>query len=447
MEITRRHFLRLGGTIGAATVLAPAWLNATELRAAAAGQAPATGRKLVVMLLAGGNDGLNTVVPFGNGDYYSKRPVINIPQAKVLPLPGAPGIGLHPSLATLQSLYRQGRVAIVQGVGYDRPDLSHFGSMDIWQSGNPATRQASGWLGRYLDRTPGRGGAFRAVSIGNSLPKLLTGETTAGIAISSLGGFHFADGADTPGSDAARLHQGYLDCCSGATGDPATDALLSGGRTTVGAVRSIAALAKANSPSTATLADQVATAMTLLTSTLGVEIAMVTLGSFDDHAAENPNHDKLLGFVDAAIGLPRHGGGDRHPGEVPAHDLLGVRPPGQRGRQRGHRPRHRGADAPRRRRSRRRALRRPAVTLRPRSERQHGAGGRDARGVRHRPGGLARRTVRGSDPRVRAGRRHPPGALPALRHVAGGAGAPGDRLLRRGYAGTASRMRSWEPSG
>jgi uncharacterized protein (DUF1501 family) len=301
MQITRRHFLRLGGTLGAATVVAPMWLNATELHAAAAGAAPSTGRKLIVMLLAGGNDGLNTVIPYGSGDYYSKRPLINIPAAKVLPLPGAPGVGLHPGLAKLQSLYQQGRVAIVQGVGYDKPDLSHFGSMDIWQSGNPTARLGSGWLGRYLDRTPGRGGALRAVSIGNSLPKVLTGEQTSGVAISSLGGFHFDDGADAPNSEAARLHQGYLDCCGGASGDAPTDALLSGGRATVGAVRAVAALAK-GAPSTATLADQVATAMTLLTSSLGVEIAMVTLGSFDDHAAENPNHDRLLGLVDAAIG-------------------------------------------------------------------------------------------------------------------------------------------------
>ncbi len=193
-------------------------------------------------------------------------------------------------------------MAIVQGVGYDHPDLSHFGSMEIWQSGSPAVRVGSGWLGRYLDQTPGRGGALRAVSIGNSLPQLLTGEETSGVAISSLGGFHFADGADTPNSEAARLHQGYLGCCGGNSADPATDALLSGGRETVGAVRAVAALAKPGSPTTATLADQVATAMTLLGSDLGVEIAMVTLGSFDDHAAENPNHDKLLGLVDTAIG-------------------------------------------------------------------------------------------------------------------------------------------------
>jgi uncharacterized protein (DUF1501 family) len=301
MQITRRHFLRLGGTLGAATVVAPMWLDAAALHVAAAGATPSTGRKLIVMLLAGGNDGLNTVIPSGSGDYYSKRPLINIPAAKVLPLPGAPGLGLHPNLAKLQSLYQQGRVAVVQGVGYDKPDLSHFGSMDIWQSGNPTARLGSGWLGRYLDRTPGRGGALRAVSIGNSLPKVLTGEQTSGVAISSLGGFHFDDGADTPGSEAARLHQGYLDCCGGVSGDAATDALLSGGRATVGAVRAIAALAK-GAPGTATLADQVATAMTLLTSNLGVEIAMVTLGSFDDHAAENPNHDRLLGLVDAAIG-------------------------------------------------------------------------------------------------------------------------------------------------
>jgi uncharacterized protein (DUF1501 family) len=253
-------------------------------------------------MLAGGNDGLNTVIPFGNGDYYAKRPVINIPQARVLPLPGSPGMGLHPNLANLHGLYQQGRVAIVQGVGYDKPDLSHFTSMTIWQTGQPVTRQGPGWLGRYLDLTPERGGVLRAVNIGYSLPPVLTGEQSAGVAISSLGGFHFDDGADAPDSEAARLHQGYLDCCSGATGDAATDALLSGGRNTVTAVRAVAGLAKANAPGTGKLADQVATAMTLLTSSLGVEIAMVTLGSFDDHAAENPNHDRLLGEVDAAIG-------------------------------------------------------------------------------------------------------------------------------------------------
>jgi uncharacterized protein (DUF1501 family) len=98
MQITRRHFIRLGGTLGAATVIAPMWLRAGELRAAAAGTSPSTGRKLIVMLLSGGNDGLNTVIPYGNGDYYSNRPLFNIPQAKVLPLPGGPGLGLHPNL-------------------------------------------------------------------------------------------------------------------------------------------------------------------------------------------------------------------------------------------------------------------------------------------------------------------------------------------------------------
>jgi uncharacterized protein (DUF1501 family) len=302
MQMTRRHFIRLGGTLGAATVIAPVWLGAGELRAAAAGASPSTARKLIVMLLSGGNDGLNTVIPYGNGDYYSNRPLINIPQAKVLPLPGSPGVGLHPGLSTLLSLYRQGRVAVVQGVGYEKPDLSHFGSMTVWQTGDPVARRGPGWLGRYLDLTPGRGGPLRAVSIGDSLPQALTGEQSSGVAMPSLGGFHFDDGADAPNSEAARLHRGYLDCCGGATGDPATDALLSGGRTTVDAVRSVAALATAGAPTAATLADQVATAMTLLTSSLGVEIVMVSLSSFDDHAAENPNHDRLLGLVDAAIG-------------------------------------------------------------------------------------------------------------------------------------------------
>src|SRR5690606_19712861 len=112
------------------------------------------GRILVVVQLSGGNDGLNTVVPFGSDDYYRLRPAINVPAARSLSLEGSGaytnGVGLHPALAGVKDLYDDGLCALVQGVGYPNPNRSHFKSMDIWHTGE-LTGTGDGWLGRYVD--------------------------------------------------------------------------------------------------------------------------------------------------------------------------------------------------------------------------------------------------------------------------------------------------------
>jgi hypothetical protein len=113
-------------------------------------QASASGpRALVVLQLSGGHDGLNAVIPYGDGLYYQMRPQINIPADKVLHLDDK--VGLHPNLSAFKTLFDQGRLAVLQGVGYPNPNRSHFRSMEIWHSARPeGPAPEQGWLGAFM---------------------------------------------------------------------------------------------------------------------------------------------------------------------------------------------------------------------------------------------------------------------------------------------------------
>jgi uncharacterized protein (DUF1501 family) len=108
-------------------------------------------RILVVVELSGGNDGLNTVVPFGDAAYYRARPKLAIPEHDVLK--AADGFGFHPSMVGFERLYKDGQLAVVHGCGYDHPSLSHFSSMGYWHTGIPNGGEPLGWLGRLADET------------------------------------------------------------------------------------------------------------------------------------------------------------------------------------------------------------------------------------------------------------------------------------------------------
>jgi len=154
---SRRAFLSRGITLASTAWTVPAFIDLSA-RALAAQVNPAQssnpgvadGRILVVIQLAGGNDGLNTVVPFADPAYYNARNSIAIPQDQVIKLSGADGIGLHPKLAALRDLYDDAQLSIVQGVGYPNPNRSHFKSMDIWHTAD-TSGTGEGWLGRYFD--------------------------------------------------------------------------------------------------------------------------------------------------------------------------------------------------------------------------------------------------------------------------------------------------------
>ena len=298
-EITRRRFLTAGGGLAAGALAAPLWLRPGGLFGVMDAHASATGRKLLVLMLGGGNDGLNTVVPYSNPTYYSKRTAdLAWQPSEVLPV--SADLGLNPKLATLKAAFDRGQAAIILGVGYPNHDLSHFGSMDVWQTGSPAHANTSGWLGRYLDLTPASGSVVRAAAIGYTLPQALTGDTTSGVSLPSFGGFVFADGPDSD-AEASRLHSAHLTCASEQTTDPIAAAWLASDNQAFAAVRAVRGLGLSSTPAPQTVADQVAMAVTLLSSNLGCDVAFVSMGGFDDHASEKPAHTTLMASLDAAV--------------------------------------------------------------------------------------------------------------------------------------------------
>ncbi len=155
-------------------------------------------RVLVVVQLGGGNDGINTVVPFADDGYGRNRDALRLPRKELLHLDDH--VGLHPALQPLMRPLEDGRLCIVQGVGYARPDRSHFRSMAIWHSGrrDPSAHDGLGWLGRALDRAPRRPtGDPAALFIGTGAPPVaVRGARAAAASLESLDDFALTTGAD-----------------------------------------------------------------------------------------------------------------------------------------------------------------------------------------------------------------------------------------------------------
>lgn len=154
-KLSRRDVLGHSGVI-AVGLVTPGWLASvarTDLFKQSKGAKVDPNNVLVVCQLSGGNDGLNTVVPYSDSQYYTLRPTLGIPADQALKI--GDGLGFHPSMAALKTLFDKGQVAVVQGVGYPNPNRSHFKSMDIWQSADPENKLKYGWVGRTFDVSSG----------------------------------------------------------------------------------------------------------------------------------------------------------------------------------------------------------------------------------------------------------------------------------------------------
>jgi uncharacterized protein (DUF1501 family) len=169
MAMNRRQFIKQSaGAVSVSLVLPKLWM------AEARGQSPAdASRKIfIVCQLAGGNDGLNTVIPYSDDRYHALRPRIGFQDSELTSTIISNQFALHPSMTALKGLYDAGKVAIVLGVGDPNGTLSHFTQMDIWQDANPNNALGSeGWLGRYADHALAGQSGLSAVSVGGTLPK------------------------------------------------------------------------------------------------------------------------------------------------------------------------------------------------------------------------------------------------------------------------------------
>lgn len=175
-SINRRDFLRNGASLVALGATVPSFL-AESVYASAKRKSRSDERILVVLQLAGGNDGLNTIVPVTNDDYYRARPKLAIAKDKTLRIND--DLGFADSAKGFKDLFDAGYMSLIQNVGYPNPNRSHFHSMDIWHTASPDGRQHEGWLGRYCDnQCAGAGGcdAERGIALMPQTPLAMRGK-------------------------------------------------------------------------------------------------------------------------------------------------------------------------------------------------------------------------------------------------------------------------------
>jgi len=188
MSVSRRKFIQLS-SLATASMFVPKFLKAFENKPSLL-----PGNKiLIVVQLSGGNDGLNTIIPYRNDIYYKSRPLIGIKREEALSLTDE--IGLNPMMKGIKALYDKGYVSIINGVGYANPNRSHFRSMDIWQSGSTADELiTTGWLGRYIDNACADCNKHNALAIeaDDTLSLAMKGDKKNAIAVQDINQFHNA---------------------------------------------------------------------------------------------------------------------------------------------------------------------------------------------------------------------------------------------------------------
>ncbi len=178
---SRRAFIKKSAFATVGGMMIPNFLKAFELQQL--GQSQTTDKILVIIQLSGGNDGLNTIVPYRNDIYYKSRPSIAIPSDKVLKLNDE--VGFNPALESLRGLYDNAQMSIINNVGYPNPDRSHFRSMDIWQTASESTEYLNtGWIGRYLDANcSGNCVPYQALEIDDTLSLSMKGEKVKALSV------------------------------------------------------------------------------------------------------------------------------------------------------------------------------------------------------------------------------------------------------------------------
>ena len=285
-EFDRRRFLQWTGASLFATVSTQLTLESLTDAASAAPLATKT-PILVLVTLYGGNDGLNTVVPFTDPHYERARSNIALSHSQLIPVTGS--LAFNSSMPLISALYKRRKVAIVQGVSYPDPSLSHFSSMAIWQSAS-LTGLSSGWIGRWLDKQPHS--PFNAIGVGSTLPPAFVGNRTVASMV-DVGGI--------------QLPYGPVASVLPRLGDSSTsDVTLEASAAT--SITDLFSTAKRvgshipKSPSGSWINQQLSLVSACINANVPTRVWEVNLSSFDTHTGEQGDQNALLADVDAAVG-------------------------------------------------------------------------------------------------------------------------------------------------
>ncbi len=272
-------------------------------------------KSLIVIQLSGGNDYLNTVIPYSEGKYYDYRSTVNIPQNKVIPIDDH--YGFNPSMGPVKSLWDEGKVAIINGIGYQNPNRSHFRSMDIWHTAEPDSIGKEGWLGRAIrDIDPQGENVLTGINFGRGLPRALA---CPGVSVASVGDLDtyglFPDVQD----EERRMFtlEAFSKMYGGAAGrDPVMELL---GQTGQDALQGADILRTAPAMYSSSveyapdsLAQNVKSISQVFHANVGARVLYTQHGPFDTHAGELISHAKLWDEVAGSVGclmddLKEHG--------------------------------------------------------------------------------------------------------------------------------------------
>ena len=272
-------------------------------------------KNLIVIQLSGGNDYLNTVVPYGDGRYYDSRSRVHIPQDQVIPLNEQ--VGFNPSMAPFKALWDAGQVAVINGIGYQNPNRSHFRSMDIWHTAEPEAIGTEGWLGRAVrEIDPTGDNVLTAVNFGRGLPRALG---CPGVSVASVGDLAtyglFPDIED----EELRMFtlQAFTKMYGGAAGrDPVMDLLGKTGRDAYLGADILRTAPEKYSSTVEYRADSLSkncqSIAQVLLADVGTRVYYTQHGSFDTHSGELLTHAALWEDVAGAVGslmddLKEHG--------------------------------------------------------------------------------------------------------------------------------------------
>ncbi len=261
-------------------------------------------KNVVVLQLTGGNDALNTVIPFTDGNYYDNRPYVSIAQEEVLKMDDK--LGLNPSMAPIKSLWDEGEVAVICGVGYPSPNRSHFRSMDVWHTAESEQVALEGWLGKALrDLDPKAENVLTGVNFGRGLPRALYAQ---GVPVASVGNLEtyglFPDIKDEAARNLAL--EAFSQMYGGAGKDviakfisqTGTDALKGADTLRIAPQRYSSSVEYGNNP----IAQNMKSIAQVMTADLGTRVFYTQHGSFDTHASEINSHAKLWSDVSGAVG-------------------------------------------------------------------------------------------------------------------------------------------------
>lgn len=300
----RRDFLRTSALLGFGASV-PTFLGNTAFAAPTSDKPGAKDTVLVVVQLTGGNDGLNTVIPFADPEYAKLRPTIGIKKDDTKKLTDS--LGLHPAMSDFAKLHDDAALCVVQGVGYPNPDQSHFRSMDIWHAASTDKTLTEGWIGKAFKEklVPG---FHLADSTKEAAPLALTGAPARVPSITSLEDFQLKTSAADP-VDREKQKKLIESVSGGSEGKPdLLDFVKRTATTTYASTEKLASIGKNYTPKatypTTALANRLKLAAQLIDAGVGARLFYVSLDGFDTHAGQGGAtgaHANLLGTVSGAI--------------------------------------------------------------------------------------------------------------------------------------------------